>query len=338
MPGATPSQPGWYPDHDGLMRWYDGTAWTDHVQPGSGGLADPTVAGTAGPTPTQPLGHYPDGPGWQGGPPPSGPHTTPPPSPPSGQPLTPYGAVPQPSFPGGPGGPEGPGPGGPPFQPSSGGSNKALLIVLAVVGAIVLIAVLSVGAWAVFLRDDDGDGGGGNDGGGGGDNGSLPEPGPAEVVQAFFDAAEAGDCQAALDLVSENFIEENDANCDDPEDFMEDVGEFEAEIGEATIDEEADPPTAVVPVTLTVPEFGEEELPFHMVVEDDEWKIDAVEEEDDDSTDGASPSASVPEPTFTDFSIPTDLLTDLPSGFPTDFPTDPSELESYFSEFLTQTP
>lgn len=32
MPGPTPSQPGWYDDGDGSVRWYDGTAWTDHVQ------------------------------------------------------------------------------------------------------------------------------------------------------------------------------------------------------------------------------------------------------------------------------------------------------------------
>ncbi|WP_188111247.1 DUF2510 domain-containing protein [Nocardioides antri] len=330
MPGPTPSQPGWYPDNNGTMRWYDGAAWTDHVQPGSAGPAEATVVSGAPPEPTRPLGQHEGPPGWQGGQPPSGPHSSPPPSPPSGQPVAPYGAVPQPSFPGGPGGPGGPG-----FQPSSGGGNKGLLIVLAVVGAIVLIAVLAVGAWAVFLRDDDSDGGGGDSGGG--DDSSLPDTPPEEVVEAFFDAARDGDCEAALELVSQNFIEENDANCDDEEDFME-AGEFEAEVGEATIDEEADPPTASVPVNLTIEGFGEQEVPLGLVVEDEEWKIDSFEEEDGgtegtEGTDGAdSPSAPLSTP---ELSIPTDGI-EIPS-----FPTDPSEIESYlseFSEYLTVTP
>ena len=29
MPGESPSQPGWYPDQNGTMRWFDGAAWTD---------------------------------------------------------------------------------------------------------------------------------------------------------------------------------------------------------------------------------------------------------------------------------------------------------------------
>ena len=28
--GSTP--PGWYPDHEGITRWWDGTAWTEHTQ------------------------------------------------------------------------------------------------------------------------------------------------------------------------------------------------------------------------------------------------------------------------------------------------------------------
>lgn len=37
--GATP--PGWYPDGEGLVRWYDGTQWTEHSYP-----ADPQVEAT----------------------------------------------------------------------------------------------------------------------------------------------------------------------------------------------------------------------------------------------------------------------------------------------------
>ena len=35
VPGESPSQPGWYPDQNGTMRWFDGASWTDHVQPGA---------------------------------------------------------------------------------------------------------------------------------------------------------------------------------------------------------------------------------------------------------------------------------------------------------------
>ncbi len=328
MPGESPSQPGWYPDRDGTMRWYDGASWTDHVQPGPGGAGTgPTQVQPSTPEPTQPLAQQPV---WPPAGPPSGPPSGPPPQGPPGG--SPYGAVPQPSFPGGPGGP-----GGYQQPPSSGGGNKGLLILLAVVGAIVLIAILAVGSWAIFVRDSD-DSDSGNDGG----DSSLPDTGPKEVVEAFFEAAETGDCEAALALVSEKFIAEEDANCDDEEDFM-DTGDFEYVIGEATIDEDAE--TAEVPVTVTSEDFGDEELPLGLVVENGGWKIDSFGD--------VEPTESAPTDVPTDLStdLPTDLPTDLtdltdftdfptdlsdfPTEFPTDFPTDPSELESYLETYLS---
>ena len=32
---------GWYPDGQGATRWWDGTAWTEHVQPTEGAAARP---------------------------------------------------------------------------------------------------------------------------------------------------------------------------------------------------------------------------------------------------------------------------------------------------------
>ena len=133
-------------------------------------------------------------------------------------------------------------PGFPP--PSSGGGNKGLLIILAVVGAIVLIAILAVGSWAVFLRDsDDSDSGNGD----GGDDSSLPDTSPEEVVEDVRRGRQGRRLRSRDRAASaRSFIAEEDANCEDEEDFMDD-GEFEYEIGDATIDEDAG--TASVPVT-----------------------------------------------------------------------------------------
>jgi len=57
-PAATPSGPpaGWYDDPSGSprQRWYDGTAWTDHYQTGSGTAApqEPVHVALAAPVQT----------------------------------------------------------------------------------------------------------------------------------------------------------------------------------------------------------------------------------------------------------------------------------------------
>lgn len=35
--------PGWYPDAQGLIRWWDGTQWTAHVQQHQAATLPPTV-------------------------------------------------------------------------------------------------------------------------------------------------------------------------------------------------------------------------------------------------------------------------------------------------------
>jgi hypothetical protein len=210
-----------------------------------------------------------------------------------------------------------------------------------VVGSIVLIAVLAVGSWAVFVRDSD-DSDSGNDSSG---DSSLPDTSPEEVVEQYVQAIKDGDCEAALALLSEKLIAEEEANCEDEEDFMTDQ-EFDYEVGDATIDEEAE--TAVVQFSVSA-EGIDEEVPIGMVVEDGEWKIDSFEVTDattDVPTDLSTPTLPSDLPSdlptdFTDFTdFPTDF-SDFPTDFPTDIPTDPSELESYlsdyFSEFLTFT-
>lgn len=50
-PGGTP--PGWYPDAQvaGQNRWWDGSAWTDHVQPAAAASGDAPYVGFGEPTP-----------------------------------------------------------------------------------------------------------------------------------------------------------------------------------------------------------------------------------------------------------------------------------------------
>jgi hypothetical protein len=100
---------------------------------------------------------------------------------------------------------------------------------------------------------------------------------------------------------------------------------FDYTVGDATIDEETK--TATVPVTVTIPDVGDEDLPFGMVVEDGTWKIDTIE----GPSDLPSPSGATDFPT----GLPTDLPSDYFSDFPTDFPTDPSDLESYLSDYFS---
>ncbi len=45
---TTNAAPGWYPDGNGAIRWWSGTAWTEHVA----GSPTPPVTATSVPQPT----------------------------------------------------------------------------------------------------------------------------------------------------------------------------------------------------------------------------------------------------------------------------------------------
>ncbi|WP_052372132.1 DUF2510 domain-containing protein [Nocardia otitidiscaviarum] len=43
-PVATAPPPGWYPDHTGALRWFDGRQWTEFTQPAAGDSPHPPVS------------------------------------------------------------------------------------------------------------------------------------------------------------------------------------------------------------------------------------------------------------------------------------------------------
>jgi len=50
IPPHSPVPAGWYPDHEGTMRWWDGQAWTSHTAPSAGiSPTDTTSPPTIGP-------------------------------------------------------------------------------------------------------------------------------------------------------------------------------------------------------------------------------------------------------------------------------------------------
>ncbi|MBC7269188.1 MAG: DUF2510 domain-containing protein [Streptomyces sp.] len=181
MTQVTP--PGWYPDpgqtNEGppTERWWDGKAWTDQVRPAGSGAA------------------------W--GPPAQSPADSGPPAPGAFGPAQPGFGAPD-AHPGPPGYPAFPGHPGYPGQPPTR-TRRGLRTGIAVGVAVVVLASIGVGVWALSKDDGgnggradsqqgqdggpfggpDGDGGSGGDGGpggnGGGDSGgSGGAPGPDE--------------------------------------------------------------------------------------------------------------------------------------------------------------
>ncbi|WP_181407491.1 DUF2510 domain-containing protein [Nocardioides sambongensis] len=52
-PNQPSTPPGWYPDGQGNQRWWDGTQWTDHTQPGTGADGGAGAGGSVHDQPTQ---------------------------------------------------------------------------------------------------------------------------------------------------------------------------------------------------------------------------------------------------------------------------------------------
>ncbi len=304
--GST-TPPGWYPDGQGGQRWWDGTQWGPEGQPPAAEPSPPTT-----PMPTSPPPQYappqdPAGQGGYGGPGAPG----------QAQPSfgTPYAAAA--GFP-------------PPGQDPSGGgaSGKNTKLVLGIVGGLVGLAVVIV-ILVLAL---------------GGGNGASSDD-PAETVSSFFDAARDGDCDAALELLTDNAIDVFNASGDDCE-SADPAGEFgddvSLDVGEATIDGD----DATVPVTITDSSdeagdlgLGDFAVDFNLKKTDGVWLIDGFGFGDVDLPDLDLPDASdFPDDPFSDLpddpfsDLPTDLFSDLPTDLFSDFPSD-FDPEDFLSDF-----
>lgn len=298
--GGTP--PGWYDDGQGNQRWFDGTQWTDHVQPAA---AAPPATPAAPATPE----------------PPAAPPSSPPPSsadvtmvaPPrdlsgGAQPgYTPPGQQPGYTPPATPGYGT-PAPGGyapvggaqpPAWQnqfPPAGGSGGGKGKLIAIIGGAVALLVIIVIVLVVVLTGGDDDGGSG-----GGGNANLDTP--AGVAEAYLAAASEFDFERVCELssTSETETEFQGADVDScsalgdyydqqfatfgVDKFQDDIS-IDVEIGDVTEDGD----TASVDYTVhseytgddeeAFKEFtGEEELEsdddgtIELVKEDGKWKV-----------------------------------------------------------------
>lgn len=307
--------PGWYDDGTGGQRWWDGSQWGPEGQP----PATPTTPMPTSPPPTSP--------------PPTSPPQDPPYGPPGGQPAYGQYGAPQPSY--GTAGaaaagypPPGPDHGTP--STSGPGSRKGLLIGLVggLIGVVVLVIILVIALGGSGPSSDD----------------------PAETVQSFFDAARDGDCDAAVELLTENAQETLDPEDCESADPAEEFGDsVELEVGDAEIDGD----DATVPVSLVVDPDSEElgglgglipsdvTIDFQLRKVDGAWLIDDfgfgsllenlpdldIPEVPDLSDLPDDPFSDLPEDPFSD--LPTDLFSDFPTDLFSDFPTD------LFSDFPT---
>lgn len=287
---------GWYDDGQGGQRWWDGTQWTEHTQPGPSAPAAPeSPARPAAPQapgadlPTQiapnraadfgggsaqqsPYGGTPSQPAYGGGAQPAQPAQSP-----YGTPAQqPYGAPGQQPY----GAPAAGGYGAQQYgaPPASGGGNKKLLLLIGGgVGALVLAIIVLVVLLSVL--------------GGGG---------PKGVAEDYLEASADGDIQKVCDLSSESnqkaiFDESGVDSCGDVEDalnedapegqsiddFYEDI-EVDYEVGEAKEDGDK----ATVDYTFSMEYTGDEEGAAEFINQDDvkgeltlvkedgDWKVD----------------------------------------------------------------
>lgn len=300
-PNQPTTPPGWYPDGQGGQRWWDGTQWTEHTQPGAPADAPPAAPGPGDQTVVAPNRAADFGQPQQ----PQQPQQPPqqPWGPPGGQPAQqPYGQ--QPGFGQGGYGQGGGGQGGwgPPGSTGGGGKGKGKLF--AIIGSIAAVVVLAVVAAVVLVKVV---------GGGGPDSvakdyleaQNFVDPDyqkqcdllSKDSQKELLDSADVKDCDAYADKQQKQFddqldekLDESDT-CDSTLDDIRDDITYDAEIKKT--DENGD--KADVDFTLTSKYTGDQSVlddcggdddnenstdgTIKLVKEDGDWKVDDLEGE-----------------------------------------------------------
>jgi serine/threonine protein kinase len=144
----------------------------------------------------------------------------------------------------------GPGPGAPPAASQVQRSNNLPWII----GGVAVVAVLLV---VVIVAASGGGGGGG-----------AAASSPADAVRGFVGAVIDGDCEGAVEYVSQDFPQTCPEN-------PEDVG-FSSLVDVETVSEEGG--TAVVQATIADSSGQEVQIPFELVQEDGEWRVDDIQD------------------------------------------------------------
>ena len=294
-PNQPSTPPGWYPDGQGGQRWWDGTQWTEHTQPGpgQGGAAAPQapqapqVPGHDAPTQIAPnrASDYPQQQGYGAPqqPAPQQPYGQQPYGAPAQQPgQQPYGAPAQQPY----GAPQQPY-GGPQYGAPAGGSGRSKTgLILGLVGGLVLLIVLVCGVggfvWPGFFS-------GGND--------------PESVADDYLGALADGDFNEACELSSGDaqkkiFDESGASKCSEVEDkyneqlaaqgggddFQQLFDDLDVNYDIGDVSESGD--KATVKYTIEVKYNGDDELGQYfeqdksseeltLVKEDGDWKVDS---------------------------------------------------------------
>lgn len=248
--GQPPPPPGWRQHPGQQPPEPDPYDQPTHIAPASYGQPQQPQYGQPQ-QPQPPYGQQPPPPPQYGQPPPQ-----------YGQPQQPYGA---PQF-----GPQQP---PPPYgyqqpPPGKSGGGKTVGVVLAIVAALVLLG--GGGTLVAYLA-------GAFDGGGpGGGSARSPE----QTVEQFWTAAQTGDCDTAIDLVTEKVWsedgtitrEESMADCQESFADSEDV----PQIDDTTLVSEAGD-AAVVEATIAIPGLGTNTVSHDLIRENGEWKINEVD-------------------------------------------------------------
>ncbi len=133
------------------------------------------------------------------------------------------------------------------------GSQRGRIVAIVVV-ALAVLAAAGAAAFFVLGSDDD-------------------EPGPEDTAAAFASAWEDGDDDALRDLV----VEPDALDAVDPVALVADLGGTETAVAIGAVDEESDPATAAVTVTLTLGDVGDVswDATWPLVdVEDVGWRVD----------------------------------------------------------------